>query len=198
MERKTHNIALLASGSGSNAEKIAHYFDKSDQIKVKLLLSNRRKAGVFDRFEKFPTVEQAYLPKEQFEDGDELIQLLEEKKIDYVILAGFLLKIPKKLVARYPAHILNIHPALLPKYGGKGMYGINVHEAVLQAQEKESGISIHLVNEAYDEGSLLFQAKCSIEGLANAQEIAAKVLLLEHQHYPKVIEDYILKLRTKQ
>ncbi len=186
-------IAILASGSGSNAEKIMNYFKNSQLAEVVCVISNRKTAGVLERAKK-AGVEQKVFSKAEFEMQKPVIQYLNQKETDVVVLAGFLLRISPEFVKKFPDKIINIHPALLPKYGGKGMYGHFVHEAVLANKDSESGITIHLVNENYDEGNIIFQAACDINPKMTAEEIAAKVLVLEHQHYPKVIEEYIKKL----
>jgi phosphoribosylglycinamide formyltransferase-1 len=195
MDNKKYRIALFASGSGSNAEKITHYFTNHPSVEVGLMLCNKKEAGVFDRMSTFPQVVSRYLNNKDFRDGETVLEILSEHHIDFIVLAGFLLKIPENLIKAYPKRIINIHPALLPKYGGKGMYGHFVHEAVIENDEKESGITIHEVNEAYDEGAIIFQASCQITAEMNAEELAAKIQQLEHQHFPKVIEEYILNFR---
>ncbi len=192
MSSKT-KIAILASGSGSNAEKIMHYFKNSAIAEVVCVISNRKKAGVLERAQK-AGIETQVFSKTEFEMYKPIIQYLNQKEVDIIVLAGFLLKISSEFIKKYPNRIINIHPALLPKYGGKGMYGHFVHEAVLANNDAESGITIHLVNENYDEGNIIFQTACDINPNMTAEEIAAKVLVLEHQHYPKVIEEYITKL----
>jgi len=183
------NLAILASGNGSNAENIVTYFQNHERIRVAEILSNKRKAFVHERAEKL-SLPSSTFTKEAFNDplfADNL------QGIDFVILAGFLWLIPKYLIQAFPTQIINIHPALLPKYGGRGMYGDHVHRAVIQSGEKESGITIHLVNEEYDEGQILFQAKCTIEEGDTADTLARKVHRLEYEYFPKVIENYILK-----
>jgi phosphoribosylglycinamide formyltransferase-1 len=192
MNDRVYNLAILASGSGSNAEKIANYFGESPVIHCSLLISNKAGAGVFERFKKYSYIKPEYLSNNVIRETDALLDLLKSEKIDFIILAGFLLKVPLAIVNAFPQKIINIHPALLPKYGGKGMYGHFVHEAVIKNKEKESGITIHQVNEAYDEGTIIYQAKCAISLKMTAKQLAAKVQQLEHQHYPKVIEQYVL------
>ena len=184
------NIAILASGSGSNAEKIIHYFKNHKTIKIACVITNNENAGVIERAEK-AHVPSKYFSKDDFENPSFLLQYLKSKEVDYIVLAGFLLKIAPEIIAQYPDKIINIHPALLPKYGGKGMYGNNVHESVILNKETESGISIHLVNENYDEGRIIFQAKCDISPQMGAKQLSAKVQQLEHQHFPKIIEEYL-------
>jgi len=195
MDNKKYRIALFASGSGSNAEKITHYFEGHSSIEVGLMLSNKKDAGVFERMEKFPEVASHYMSNKDFRDGENVLKALNGNQIDFIVLAGFLLKIPEKIIKSFPKKIINIHPALLPKFGGKGMYGHHVHKAVIENGEKESGITIHEVNEAYDEGAIIFQASCQITNDMSADQLAAKVQQLEHQHFPKVIEEYILRFK---
>jgi phosphoribosylglycinamide formyltransferase 1 len=186
------NIAIFASGSGSNAQKIVEYFAGSTTVKVTMILTNNPEAGVIERAKNLSIT--CYLfDKEAFKNG-EVLNILTENEIDLVVLAGFLWLIPASFIEKYPNKILNLHPALLPKYGGKGMYGHHVHEAVIANKEVESGITIHLVNQAYDEGAILFQAKYSIDANDSALGIAAKGTLLEHEHFPKIIEQFCNQL----
>lgn len=182
-------IAILASGSGSNAEKIMEYFKNSEKAKIALVASNKADAFVLERAKKFevPTVT---FSKKELEEGF-LLKKLQVEKIDWVILAGFLLKIPAELIRAFPDRMVNIHPALLPKYGGKGMYGAHVHEAVKAAGDAETGITIHLVNENYDEGKIIFQAATSVEESDSPDDIASKVHALEHRYFPEVIESLL-------
>ena len=184
-------ICIFASGSGTNAEAIIKYFQHHSSIKVELILSSNPTAAVLEKAKK-ANVESRVFNKSQFSESDDIVRLLQSHRITHVVLAGFLLLIPKNLVATYPTKIINIHPALLPKFGGKGMYGLKVHEAVKAAGEKETGITIHEVNEKYDEGKILFQASCEVLPSDTPQQIAAKVQVLEHENYPKVIERWIL------
>lgn len=188
---KKIRLAIFASGSGSNAEKIFEYFKNHPDISVELLLSNNSKAFALTRAEKYgvPTL---VFSREEFYESEQVSEYLKHKGITHIILAGFMWLVPQHLLKEYPNHILNIHPALLPKYGGKGMYGMHVHRAVLAAGESETGITIHLVNEQYDEGKILFQARCPINPNYTAEEVAEKIHLLEYQHYPKVIEEFVL------
>ncbi|AFK04793.1 phosphoribosylglycinamide formyltransferase [Emticicia oligotrophica DSM 17448] len=183
-------IAIFASGSGSNAERIATYFAANDKVSIELFLTNNPTAGVIERGRRLgvPTV---IFDKKTFSKTDKIVQLLQNQEIDLVILAGFLWLIPENLIKAYPNKIVNIHPALLPKYGGKGMWGHFVHEAVVAAHEKESGITIHYVNEHYDEGEVIFQAKCEVVPSDTPEDVAKKVQLLEHIHFPEVIEKLI-------
>lgn len=179
-------LAILATGSGSNAEKIMEHFAHSSKGKVVLVAANKTTAGVLARAQKFgvPTFT---FTRPELEEGL-LLEKLQEAQVDWVILAGFLLKVPDALIRAFPNRMVNIHPALLPKYGGKGMYGHHVHEAVKAAGDTESGITIHLVNEHYDEGKIIFQAATSLLPEDSAETIAAKVLALEHRYFAEVIE----------
>ncbi|MBN1464071.1 MAG: phosphoribosylglycinamide formyltransferase [Paludibacteraceae bacterium] len=190
-------IAIFASGSGSNAENLIHYFKQSKHVNIVLILSNKPDAFVHKRAKKLhiPSIS---FTKNQFSESDYILKLLQEKKIDLIILAGFLLKVPTNLIHAYPNRIINIHPALLPKYGGKGMYGQYVHEAVVAHNEKETGITIHYVNEHYDEGTIIFQAKCAVLPTDTADDVAKRVHQLEYEHFPKVVEKFIQeKLNNK-
>jgi len=192
-------IAIFASGKGSNAQKIIDHFhstltstsSKAEvEVKVELIICNKQGAGVLNiaNKEKIPFI---ILEKEKFFMGDAYIPELKEKKIDLIVLAGFLWKIPELLIRAYPNRIINLHPALLPKYGGKGMYGQHVHEAVIAAKEKESGITIHYVDELYDHGRIIFQAKCPVTETDTADSLAEKIHKLEHAHFPRVIGELI-------
>ncbi len=179
-------LAILASGSGSNAEKILEHFQNSEIAEVALVASNKADAFVLERAKKFDVPTFTFSRKEM--DSGVLLEKLQRENIDWVILAGFLLKIPVELTRGFPDRMVNIHPALLPKYGGKGMYGSFVHEAVKAAGEKETGITIHLVNENYDEGRIVFQASTPLTSDDTPDSIAEKVHALEHKHFPEVIE----------
>ena len=187
------NIALFSSGSGSNAENIIRYFHSNPEVSFPLILSNKVDAYVHQRA-KALGVSSLTFSKAEWEESEHILQLLQEKKVDFIVLAGFLLKVPSKLIAAYPDKIINIHPALLPKYGGKGMYGQHVHEAVVAAGEKESGITIHYVNEHYDEGNIIFQAKCAVLPTDTADDVAEKVHQLEYDYFPKIIAQLMEKL----
>jgi len=189
MHKKT-NMAILASGAGSNAEKIMEHFKNHPTIRVKLVLSSKKTAGVLQKAENFG-IATLILDRHDFFDTNIYVQELKNRHIDILILAGFLWKVPANLVSSFQNRIINIHPALLPKYGGKGMYGHFVHEAVIEAKEKQSGITIHLVDEVYDHGKHLFQATCEIAPTDTPDDLASKIHLLEHQCFPKVIEKYI-------
>ena len=185
------NIAIFASGSGSNAENIIRYFQKSDSVEVSLVLSNKSDAYVLERAYRLKVPCNVF-PKEDWTAGDEILAILQEYRIDFIVLAGFLLKVPDAILHDYPNKIVNIHPALLPKFGGKGMYGARVHEAVIAAGEKESGITIHYINEQYDEGNTIFQATCPVMPDDTPDALAARVHQLEYEHFPRVIEETIL------
>jgi len=183
-------IALFASGAGSNAENIIRYFSDSRELEFPVVISNRPDAQVHERVKKYK-IPSYYFKKSDFENG-EVLKFLQEKAIDFIVLAGFLLKVPDNLLKAYPDRIINIHPALLPKFGGKGMYGSRVHEAVVASGEKETGITIHYVNENYDEGKIIFQAKCPVLPTDSPDDVAAKVHALEYKHFPRVIGDVVL------
>jgi phosphoribosylglycinamide formyltransferase-1 len=186
-------VAIFASGNGSNAHQLAVYFNNHPSIQVTCVVSNRKQAGVFSKLAEFPGIEQVYVPKDNWNDEAQVLTILKEHQIDYIVLAGFLLKIPAFLIQAFPNKIINIHPALLPKFGGKGMYGMHVHEAVKAAGEKSSGITIHLVNEEFDKGEMLFQASCELKESDSAVDIATKVQALEHKHFAKEVEKQILR-----
>lgn len=183
------NIVLFASGGGSNAGQIMQYFT-GNSIKVVALFTNNPAAGAIEKALEY-NVPAIVFTRGQLNDGTVLEQL-KEFKADLIVLAGFLLKFPSDIIAAYPDKVINIHPALLPKYGGKGMYGINVHKAVLENQEKESGITIHYVNDNYDEGNIIFQQSVTLEGCTTPEEVSIRVLELEHRHFPEVIDKIIL------
>ena len=183
-------IVIFASGGGSNAQKIMEHFKEHLAIEIGLIISNNENAGVFKYAKNFQ-VPSILLSKFQIKNPSEIIELLNENNIDIIILAGYLKKIPNELIKAYPNKILNIHPALLPKYGGKGMYGLNVHKAVKANEDLVSGPTIHLVNEEYDKGQILFQKEVQLLNTDLPEEIAAKVLKVEHAEYAKVIEGYI-------
>lgn len=188
------NIAIFASGAGSNAQKIIDHFRGNEQIKVALIVCNNPLAGVLQiaEREKVPSL---LIERQRFVKGDAYLPELQGAGIDFIVLAGFLWKIPTALIDAYPQQIVNIHPALLPKFGGKGMYGQNVHEAVIAAGEKESGITIHYVDGHYDNGDIIFQAKCGVADDDTPHSLAQKIHLLEHQHFPVVLEEIIGKLK---
>jgi len=184
------NIVVFASGSGSNAENLANHFKHSIDVSLSHIYTNKGDAYVVERARKLD-IACTIFKKEDFYNSDLIVEKLQADKTDLIVLAGFLLKVPENLVKAFPQRIINIHPALLPKYGGKGMYGRHVHEAVVANGEKESGITIHYVNEHYDEGNIIFQAKCSINEQDTAEEVAKKVHELEYQYYPQVVENVL-------
>lgn len=184
------NIAIFASGSGTNAENIVRYFSGNPKVNVKLILSNRSDAFVLTRAKNL-NVKSFVFSATDLRETETVDQLLSSEKIDIIVLAGFLLKVPDRVVTAYRGRIINIHPSLLPKYGGKGMYGSRVHQAVIDSCDFESGITIHLVDEIYDNGETLFQAKCKIEEGETPDSLAFKIHELEKEHFPKVIEQFI-------
>jgi phosphoribosylglycinamide formyltransferase-1 len=185
-------IAIFASGNGSNAEAIANYFKNHSKISVDLILTNNPKAFVIERARNL-NIDTKIFSKEEYNNSTVFLELLEKKKITHVVLAGFLWLIPNYLIQAFPNKIINIHPSLLPKHGGKGMYGTKVHEAVKAAGDLETGITIHVVNEHYDEGEVLFQGRCTVKPEFTPADIANCVQQLEYDHYSKVIERWILK-----
>ncbi len=187
-----YKIVLFTSGNGTNAEEILNYFKGHPLIEAVLLLSNNPEAFALERAKKF-NVPTRVFSKQQFHESDEVLLWLKEFEVTHIVLAGFLWLIPSHLIKSYPHKIINLHPSLLPKYGGKGMYGMKVHEAVLAAREKQTGITIHEVNALYDEGRILFQASCSVESGDTSRQLADKVHALEYANYPKVIEQWIQK-----
>ena len=189
-------IAIFASGNGTNAENIAEYFSKNEKIKVALIVSNRANAGVHERARRLG-IPSLTLPKADFIAGEPVLQVLREYRIDFVVLAGFMCLVSEPLLRAFPNRIVNIHPALLPKFGGKGMFGHHVHEAVVATGEKESGITIHYINEQYDEGQIVFQASCPLIPEDTPDTVAAKVHALEYRYYPQVIEQIIGKIDEK-
>lgn len=187
-------IAIFASGSGSNAQKIMEYFKNNALAEVTLVLSNNPDAYVLQRADNFEIPTHVFNRK-GFYQSDEVLKLLQNLKTDLIVLAGFLWLIPQNLLEAFPNKIINIHPALLPNYGGKGMYGDHIHRAVLAAREKESGISIHFVNERFDEGEIIQQFRFKIDPSDQLENIRFKIQQLEHQHYPKVIEGLLKKMK---
>ena len=184
-------IVILASGSGSNAERIIEYFSGNKSISFPFIVYNKEDAYVKERAKRLG-IPSIYLSKKEITQTNTLLNTLKENQIDWIVLAGFLLLIPPSIIQAYNGRIINIHPALLPNYGGKGMYGMWVHEAVIANKETESGITIHYVNEKYDEGNIIFQAKCAIDKNDTPEVLAAKIHLLEHEYFPKVIETLII------
>lgn len=190
MPSHPHRIAIFASGNGSNAEAIIQYFKNHSSVKVALVLSNNANAFVLERA-KSAGIEAKSFTRDEYKQPGKVLEYLSKENITHIVLAGFLWLVPEYLIRLYPNKIVNIHPALLPKFGGKGMYGSRVHEAVKLAAEKETGITIHLVNEHYDDGRMLFQKSCVVEPHHSAADIAQCVLALEHKYYPEVIEQWI-------
>jgi formyltetrahydrofolate-dependent phosphoribosylglycinamide formyltransferase len=189
-------IAVFASGAGSNAQKIIDHFSRDPTAGiVALVVCNKQGAGVLD-IAQHHQIDTILLDKGQFFNTDYYIGELKKRNINFIVLAGFLWKIPSSLIKAYRNKIINLHPSLLPNYGGKGMYGSRVHEAVIAAGEKESGITIHYVDELYDHGNIIFQTTCSIDETDTADSLAEKIHLLEHQHYPAVIHQ-VVKLQNR-
>ena len=184
-------LAVMASGSGSNAENIVKYFSHSTEIEVAAIITNKADAYVLERAQ-YLHVPSYVMSRADMVGTDKLLNLLIELNVDWVILAGFLVLLPESIVNKYDGKILNIHPSLLPKFGGKGMFGDKVHKAVVEAREKETGITIHKIDANYDEGTTIFQAKIRVEPLDNAEKVAQKVHALEYKFYPKIIENLIL------
>lgn len=183
-------IAVFASGNGTNAEQIFNYFRQHPTIEVVLLLSNNPQAFALERAKKY-NIPAITFTRQQFRETQLILNHLVNHQVTHIVLAGFMWLIPHYLITSFATRIINIHPALLPKFGGKGMYGINVHEAVKAMGETETGITIHEVNEKYDEGKILFQAKCTVDVADTPQQIANKVHALEYQHFPAVIDRWI-------
>ena len=193
MSKSLKNIAILASGAGSNAQKILEHFSDRMDISVRLIVSNKQEAGVLN-IAKVASIDTFVVTRDSFYSSTDLLVELNKRNIDFIVLAGFLWLIPTYLIQHYPDRIINIHPALLPKYGGKGMYGHFVHEAVHLAKDNHSGITIHYVNEKYDEGSIVFQERCEILPSDQPEDIAKKVQVLEHLYYPTVIDQLVSSL----
>ena len=187
-----NNIAVFASGNGSNAENIIQYFNGGNVAEVKLVICNKETAPVIQKAQNLGVPAMVFTREElTIEQPEKLLEILTQNSIDTIILAGYLLMIPQVITERYCGRIINIHPALLPKFGGKGMYGMNVHKAVIEAGEKVSGITIHLADAVYDSGKILFQAACPVSPEDTPESLAAKVHALEKEHFPAVIEKYI-------
>lgn len=186
-------IAIFASGSGSNAENIANYFKESQDVEISLIVANNPEAFVLQRAERLG-IPSKVITKGEFMAADSTIALMKEYNIDFIVLAGFLLLVPQKLIDAYPSRIVNIHPALLPKHGGKGMYGDRVHKSVVESGDTESGITIHLIDADYDKGTTFFQAKCPVLPTDTPDDVAAKVHALEYEHFPRVIGEILQQL----
>lgn len=187
-------IAIFASGSGSNAQKLMEHFKRSNEIEISLVLTNNAEAYVLQRADNFEIPTHIF-DKNEFYKTEEVVDLLKNLEIDFIVLAGFLWLIPKSLIHAYPGRIVNIHPAILPKFGGKGMYGDHVHNAVMAAGEAEGGITIHYVNENYDEGEYIYQARYRIDKNDNLEMVKFKGQQLEHQHYPRIVETIVKKIK---
>ena len=185
-------VALFASGSGSNVQNISEYFQSNPHVEINLVLSNNPNAYVLERAKKLGIPTHVFT-RDTFYNTREVVKILEEAQTDFIVLAGFLWLVPQNLIHAFPNRIINIHPALLPKYGGKGMYGSKVHEAVILNGEKESGITIHYVNKHYDKGSVIFQARCTVNPDDSPESLAKKVHQLEYEHYPKIIEQLVMQ-----
>ncbi len=188
-------IAIFASGSGSNAQKIMEHFKRNPDAEVVLILTNNPQAYVLQRADNFEIPSHIFT-REEFYETDGVIRLLKNLQVDLIVLAGFLWLVPPSLLKAFPNKIINLHPALLPKFGGKGMYGDHVHKAVLAAGEEESGITIHFVNEQFDEGEILHQSRFKIEPGDNLEMIKFKGQQLEHQHFPRVVENLLKKMKS--
>jgi len=189
---KKKHIAVFASGSGSNAENISRFFASHPLVEVSLILTNKPDAAVVQRAKNLG-IPCRIFNREDFYNSGSVLDNLKRFEVDFIVLAGFLWLIPSNLLSAYPKRIINIHPALLPKYGGKGMYGARVHQSVVENKETESGITIHFVNEEYDAGDIIFQARCSVEAGDDADSLAQKVHALEYRHFPAVIESVVQK-----
>jgi phosphoribosylglycinamide formyltransferase-1 len=183
-------VAIFASGNGTNAERIMDYFSTNKDVEISLILTNNPKAGVLKRAEKFH-VTSCVFSREELYKTDQVADTLTSHQINFVVLAGFLWLVPGSILKKYPNKIINIHPALLPKYGGKGMFGHHVHEAVISNKEPQSGITIHYVNEHYDEGNIIFQATCEVTENDTPDSLSSKIHDLEYAHFPKVIEQLL-------
>ncbi|MBN2867167.1 MAG: phosphoribosylglycinamide formyltransferase [Flavobacteriaceae bacterium] len=183
-------VVIFASGSGSNAENLIKFFHNSDNASVVQVLTNNPHAKVLDRCKKLK-ISALSFNRIAFTQTEDVLNILKASQPDLIILAGFLWKFPENILKAFPNKVINIHPALLPKFGGKGMYGMNVHEAVVNNKETETGITIHYVNENYDEGAIIFQAKCDVLPNDTAEDVASKIHELEMEHFPKVVEDLL-------
>jgi len=188
-------IAIFASGSGSNAQKIMEHFKRSPDAEVVLILTNNPQAYVLQRADNFEVPSHIF-SRSEFYDTDDIIKLLKNLQVDLIVLAGFLWLVPPSILKAFPNKIINLHPALLPKYGGAGMYGDHVHKAVLANKEDESGITIHFVNEVFDEGEIIHQSKFKIDSGDNLEMIKFKGQQLEHQHFPRVVENLLKKMKS--
>lgn len=187
------NLAIFASGSGTNAENIIKYFSNRMTAKVALVLSNKQEAPVLKRAAKF-NIPSKIFDRNEFYGSETVYDYLQKYEIDFIVLAGFLWLVPENILTRYSGRIVNIHPALLPAHGGKGMYGEKVHKAVIENAEKESGITIHYVNASYDEGDVIFQARCKVLPDDSPETLAHRIHQLEYLHFPEIIEELVMKL----
>lgn len=187
---KQTRLSILASGNGTNAQQIAEYFAERNDIIIDSIIYNKRDAYVATRAKKLK-IESFYMTRRDFMESNKVLELLQSRNVDYLILAGFLLLVPENLLKAFPNKIINIHPALLPNYGGKGMYGHHVHEAVVANHETVTGITIHVVDHRYDCGTTLFQARCVVLPTDSADDVAARIHLLEKSYFPPVIDAYI-------
>ncbi|MBB3123072.1 phosphoribosylglycinamide formyltransferase-1 [Mesoflavibacter sabulilitoris] len=183
-------VVIFASGSGSNAENLIKFFHNSDNASVVQVLTNNPHAKVLDRCKRLK-VSALSFNRIAFTQTEDVLNILKSSNPDLIVLAGFLWKFPENILKNFPNKVINIHPALLPKFGGKGMYGMNVHKAVVENKETETGITIHYVNENYDEGAIIFQAKCKVESSDSAEDVATKIHKLEMEHFPKVVDDLL-------
>jgi len=190
------NIAIFASGSGTNAQKLIEYFSNNKTAKAILILSNNADAFVLERARKFSIPARVFDRDDLYKNG-EVLKILIENDIYFIVLAGFLWLIPNEILDHFPDRVVNIHPALLPDYGGKGMYGSRVHRAVIENKEKESGISIHYVNSKYDDGDIIFQARCEVRPDDSTESLAERIHILEHKYYPRIVEEVILKAQNE-
>ncbi len=186
------NIAIFASGNGSNAERIIKYFDDSPTAQVNVVFTNNNKAGVIKRAHSL-FVDVQLLSRDDFTNTKRLLKIIEQYNTNLIVLAGFMWLVPDALIRNYPNKIINIHPALLPNYGGKGMYGMRVHEAVISAGDSKSGITIHKVNRNYDDGQIIFQMEVGIDANDTPDSLAEKIHMLEYEYFPEVIENFLLE-----
>lgn len=192
---KSVRLAILGSGNGTNAQQISEYFAGRNDVEVACIIYNVKDAFIAQRAKNLG-IESHYFGRADFYENHAVLDYLRQKQTDWVILAGFLWLVPQEILDAYPGRVINIHPALLPKYGGRGMYGHHVHEAVVAAGERESGITIHIVDENYDRGTILFQARCTVDPDDTPDTLAAKIHLLEKEHFPRVIDETVKSHRT--
>ncbi len=190
-----HHIAVFSSGTGTNCENLIRSFNNSEKIKISVVITNNPFAGVIERANRLGVDCYINLFKSE-QDFETLLNILKKYKVSWIILAGFIKMIPKSIIEKFTARIINIHPALLPKFGGKGMYGNNVHKTVIEAKEKESGITIHIVNEKYDEGEIIAQYKCEVLSDDTPETLANRIHILEYKYFPSAVENFILKNAT--